>query len=120
MYQNDFSVYPYMFKYYIRKSKTRNKRKISCEEHLTEEYLCNLWIKQNGKCVWTGIPLVINTGKTNLNYWHLASLDRIDSKKPYEEGNVQFVCLPLNYAKGNKTDEELVLFLNSIKYGSNS
>ena len=43
-----------------------------------------------------------------------ASLDRIDSKKPYQIGNVQFVTWPINLAKNNMSDKEMKRYINLI------
>jgi hypothetical protein len=44
-----------------------------------------------------------------------ASLDRIDSTKGYIKGNVEFVCLAINYAKNKFSKEDTLTFLNEIK-----
>lgn len=36
-----------------------------------------------------------------------ASLDRIDSSKPYEKGNVQLVCAVTNFMKHDMTVDEM-------------
>ena len=43
------------------------------------------------------------------------SLDRIDSAKGYVKGNVQFVCLGINYAKNRWSDTEMKLFIERIR-----
>jgi hypothetical protein len=45
----------------------------------------------------------------------LASLDRIDSSKGYIEGNIEFVCLAINYAKNGFSKEETQNFIKMIK-----
>lgn len=37
-----------------------------------------------------------------------ASLDRIDSNKGYIEGNVQFICMGLNFMKNNWPEEYFI------------
>lgn len=44
-----------------------------------------------------------------------ASLDRIDSSKGYVKGNVQFVCLSMNYAKNGFSDQQIKDFVDSIR-----
>ena len=44
-----------------------------------------------------------------------ASLDRIDSNLGYIIGNVQWVCLGINYTKLNYSDSELHFLLKLIK-----
>lgn len=50
--------------------------------------------------------------KTDIRY---ASLDRIDSSKPYERGNVQFVAWPINYAKSDMSDRQMKRFVKLIR-----
>ena len=44
-----------------------------------------------------------------------ASLDRIDSSKGHIKGNCQLVILPMNYLKGNKTEDEFKKLINCLK-----
>ena len=83
---------------------------------LTLESLKALWEKQNGICPYTGISMKlgkVRDGRIFLPDW--ASLDRIDSSKGYEPGNVQFVCLFINYGKNGFSHEKVVEFLSKIK-----
>lgn len=43
-----------------------------------------------------------------------ASLDRIDSSKGYIEGNVEFVCLAVNYAKNGFSKEQMIEFFGKV------
>ena len=64
---------------------------------LTPEYLVDLFYKQKGRCVYTGIKLVF--GIPTRKILGTASLDRIDSSKGYIEGNVQWVHKHINMMK---------------------
>jgi hypothetical protein len=44
-----------------------------------------------------------------------ASLDRIDSNKGYEKGNIQWISRSMNYMKNDMTDQEVRFILNLIK-----
>lgn len=64
------------------------------------EYLWELYLLQDKKCVYTGDELIfplksIDSGSRN----RTASLDRIDSTKGYIEGNVQWVHKDINMMK---------------------
>ena len=99
------------FKKYLHRIRSR-KTKLG---NVTLEHLESVWNLQNGKCVWSGIPLNhMKNGKRN-DAFTTASLDRIDSSKPYDEGNVQFVICALNLAKGNRSDSDLLQFLETIR-----
>lgn len=104
------------FTYYLKKARARSSiRNHWGESDLTEEYLHTLWEKQDGKCAWTSIEMNITSYADRNNGLFNASLDRIDSTKGYIQGNVQFVLLPLNMAKGNRDDDdEFRGFLSAI------
>lgn len=95
------------FRYFLSKSKIRNK-----ENNLDLEYLKNLWDEQNGICPFTGKELKLYKGsfqwqEDSYNPWK-ASLDRIDSSKGYIKGNVRYVCLIVNLAKHCWNDSVLI------------
>jgi len=97
-------------------AKRARVRKHTC--NITPDYLKGLWEEQGGKCAWTGLPLVLplTTGKEDKSNPNLvASLDRVDSSKGYVEGNCQFVCLSLNYAKNNNPDWVVLNLIQLIR-----
>jgi hypothetical protein len=49
-----------------------------------------------------------------------ASLDRIDSSKGYIKGNVEFVCLAINFAKNDFKKEEMKSFIKEIISSQNT
>ena len=60
------------------------------------EDVWNLFLKQNRKCSLTGLEIKFashNRDETT------ASLDRIDSSRPYEDGNIQWVHKDVNWMK---------------------
>jgi hypothetical protein len=86
------------FKQCIRQSSVRGYK-----FNLTMDDLITLYDKQGGKCALSGIRVVLPL------CWHKkeenrCSLDRVDSSKHYEIGNVQWVYYPLNRLK-NKFKE---------------
>jgi hypothetical protein len=70
------------------------------EFNVTIEYMWSLFLKQNRKCALTGWEIHFpptyreKTKKT-------ASPDRIDSKKGYVKGNIQWIHQDVNYLKSN-------------------
>jgi hypothetical protein len=86
--------------------------------NLTLEYLKEVWDSQEGICPYTGWKLILpgNSGGFGKFSRSLkkASLDRIDSNKDYEIGNVQFVSVMANLAKCDYTHEEMVKFCIAI------
>ncbi|MEA5596322.1 hypothetical protein [Rivularia sp. UHCC 0363] len=85
---------------------------------ITLKYLKKLWEKQDGKCPYTGWKLdnLQTTSEWNSNILHpkTASLDRIDSRKGYIFGNVQFVSVMANYAKRDFFEQELLDFCRAV------
>jgi uncharacterized protein (DUF2342 family) len=85
----------------------RNARNRNLDFTITKDYLWNLYLQQNKKCVLSGQDISLVRGKdTSIQ---TASLDRIDSSKGYVEGNVQWVHKVVNIIKNNLSDED---FLN--------
>lgn len=66
--------------------------------NFTAKYIYELFHSQNCKCKFTNMPLD----------WSTASLDRIDSARGYEMGNVQWVHKKVNLMKLDMTDTEFV------------
>jgi len=102
-----------------------NKRKSKLREKLTLQDLKDLWIKQNGKCIYTNISL--NLMKFNVKhhkegypYYTLASIDRIDSSQGYSKDNIQFISLAINYMKHKYPKEQTLEFLDIIRYGGDA
>jgi len=81
-----------------REAVSRNK-----EFNITIEYLQELWDRQNGKCAISGIQLELGQQPDRT-----ASLDRINNKKGYIVGNVQWVHKMINMMKGVYSQDELI------------
>jgi hypothetical protein len=70
----------------------------------------SLFLAQNGRCKLTGAPLQFGNKKKETT----ASLDRIDSTKSYESGNIQWVHKRLNIMKGTLSQEEFLLICRVV------
>lgn len=99
---------------YLCKIKTHAKRR-GIKVNLTVEYLWELFLSQQGKCALSGIPLTypqsfkaLSMGEGN------ASLDRIDSSKIYEPGNVQWVDKRINFMKQQLQQEEFIMLCKKV------
>lgn len=88
--------------------KHANLRNLSFEIKI--DYIWNLFLSQNRKCVLSGVELVFDKvrGKTT------ASLDRIDSSKGYIEGNVQWVHKDVNRMKTDFLESEFKEWVKKI------
>lgn len=78
---------------------------------VTIEYLNNLLIKQNHKCILSGLPIKVGETKAEET---TASLDRIDSSKGYIKGNVQWVHKTVNLMKQSLSDTDFISLCEMI------
>lgn len=84
--------------------------------NLTLEHLKEVWEKQEGKCPYTGISLILpeSGNLDSLDPTTRASLDRINSDLGYVIGNVQFISTSINFMKSTMSDSQTKQFLKSI------
>jgi hypothetical protein len=86
---------------------------------LSIEYLQDVLKKQNFKCAYTNMnmlcPKTYNEKRQMTSSPYLISLDRIDNELGYIDGNVHFVCVWTNKAKGNYTHETFKSILENFK-----
>jgi hypothetical protein len=86
----------------IKHATVRKSRTIDFD--LSFEYLDKLWTLQKGRCAYTNEELWFGRSKVSGS----ASLDRIDSKLGYIEGNVQFVHKDVNIMKWDLSDKKFL------------
>ncbi len=101
------------FKYFIKNCKRRTKK----DFNISLEFLRSLWNKQKGLCALTGVKLEMPLGTSgflNVKPFNGASLDRIDSSKGYVEGNVQFICMGINFMKNEWPEEYFIKHLIEV------
>lgn len=80
-------------------------RKRSKEYSLQDEYLWELFLKQERTCALSGLPLKFgNKGRDETT----ASLDRINNDLGYIEGNVQWVHKHINAMKLDHTEDYFI------------
>lgn len=83
------------------------------------EYLQKLIEKQKYKCALTGFdmlcPKTYNEKREMTSSPYLLSLDRIDNELGYIEGNVQFVCVWANKARGSYNIEVFKKLISELK-----
>lgn len=114
-----FKKFPKKWKGYEGISKSyyssikRNARIRNLEFSVSIEYLWELFLKQNRKCALSGIELYPPEKFTDTKSYN-ASIDRIDSKKGYIEGNLQWVLKEINVMKMNMSDEKFIDLCNKI------
>lgn len=101
--------------FYNQMKASAEKRKIIF--NVSMQYLYELFLKQNGKCAYTGesIFLPINVRRLNgENNERKASLDRIDNDKGYIEGNLHWVCKRVNYMKHTMQEDYFFSWIKKI------
>ena len=97
---------------------------------LTVEDIKAMFERQNGRCNYTGRPLVIKTTRDNTRryekrdtaragkcaYHNLdkASIDRIDPSRGYVRDNVHMVCIHINYAKLDLSEEDFISLCRDV------
>ncbi len=75
-----------------------------------------LYEQQNGKCYYTGVEMVLMS--TKKNDLRSMSVDRVDSSKGYENGNVVLCCLGMNLLKGRHSADEMFSNLEAFYLGA--
>jgi len=97
------------FRVLLSRCKSNHNKKGMTGFNITEEFLSVLYIKQEGKCFWSGIPLPLdNIGLGELNS---ISVDRLDPSKGYLIDNVILSCKFYNLGRGNMNVEDFTRFL---------
>lgn len=105
------------FKYHSNKARSRSKARGEVT-NVTSEYLKELWEKQDGICPYTNMKMDLSKTSTDKDIKKnpvKASLDRIDPKIGYFQGNVEFVCYCVNVMKNDFTKQEIIDFISKIK-----
>lgn len=84
-------------------------KKRNIEFNISIEYAWSKWEEQNGLCAYSGDKLIF--GKDSIR---TASLDRIDSKLPYIEGNTQWIHKQINKMQWGVPDELFISLCESV------
>jgi len=112
---DEFSPFRFHMKC-MRNKRTNGKKRQKCEVTLSD--LKEQWDKQKGICPYTGWKLITlrSTAYTDQlpTTPDRASLDRIDSSKPYTKDNIQFVAMAAQFAKNKWTGEDLIEFCQAV------
>lgn len=92
----------------IRRGADGSKGRDPIPFSLTVEYLWDLFLQQGRCCALTGLPLTFARYQGINGNPQTASLDRIDSSRAYEAGNVQWVHKDINRMKNSFTQAHFV------------
>lgn len=85
-----------------------NIKRRKLDNNITKNYINEIYIKQNKKCIFTGKKLYFTKLRTNYYRYTNASLDRIDSSIGYVENNVQWVLKDINMMKQKLLPEDFI------------
>lgn len=94
----------------IKKEKHRDKKSDKYNVGIDLNYLVSLWDQQNGICAISGKNM-----SHKFNDLFGVSIDRINSSLGYVEGNIQLICLGINFAKNSFSNEDMIHFWNESK-----
>lgn len=97
---------------------------------ITVEDVKMMFERQNGRCNYTGRPLVIKSKRNNTRRFeskdlaragvrayhniNKASVDRIDPSRGYVKDNVHLVCVHINYAKLDLSEEDFISLCRDV------
>ena len=86
----------------------RGAKRRSVSMNITIEEANSLYIAQGGVCAISGVKMSNEPKK------HTASLDRIDSSKGYEIGNIQWVHRIINIMKNSLSEEDFFKWVEIV------
>jgi hypothetical protein len=72
-----------------------------------------MWDNQKGLCYYSNLPMQLNRDDNRLS----VSIDRLDNKEGYVDGNVVLCCSAVNIMKNDLSVKEFQDFI-SILYGT--
>lgn len=105
--KNDIKAY---FSNKVNTLKAKSKLK-GLSFDIDADFLYNLYIKQNGKCYYSGIEIIHNAGCSDFNS---ISVERLISEGGYTKDNVVLASFSLNSFKGMMSEYEFKKFLITI------
>ena len=93
---------------------TKDKQFRFPSDAAAQQYALDLMKGQEGRCALTGLKMLLDEepGDDQLRY----SLDRIDSSRHYEPGNLQVVCKFVNKWKGAMANDEFKRLIEVVRH----
>lgn len=80
--------------------------------NVTAVDLLELFQKQNGRCYWLGIPMVVSEIKRDPRR---PSVDRLDTSRGYVHGNIVLTCQFANMGRSTFGAEDFRVFIEELK-----
>ena len=79
---------------------------------IDEQFVLELYEKQNGKCFWFNVDL---KPSNEAKYPWQPSLDRLDREKGYTRDNVVLACYTANIGRNTSDEATFSLFVEDLK-----
>lgn len=104
----------------VRGAKEREMRRKNVRPFdIDKEYVESLLKSQEGRCAVSGLKMAgvgedEADGYAQIRSLKKVSLDRIDNSEGYVKGNVQLVCMGINYMMNNFPMDEVEEFLKAV------
>jgi hypothetical protein len=90
-------------------STRRNSKKLNREFSITIQDVLEMWIKQGGKCYYSGMPMEHHaSGSVHTRNPSCLTIDRIDSSLGYTIDNVVLCCWIVNRMKNDLTVRQFI------------
>lgn len=96
------------YNHVLRERKQSSRTKVPVTITIQEAY--NILVSQDWKCALSGESLTIS----NSHEYNTASIDRIDSSKGYELGNIQWVHKHINFMKRTYSQEYFISMCKKV------
>lgn len=97
--------------HYIYTNKIKERQKKYSGDLIEFEQLNLLWEKQEGLCYWSKIPMIRFLDRRDALS---VSVDRLDNKIGYEQGNCVLCCQFINVARQVQSPDEFGMYLNNF------
>ena len=102
----------YELKHWVKKLFHSAKKHAKSEVEIDENFILDLYEKQNGKCYWFNVDL---TPSNEAKYPWQPSLDRLDRTKGYTKDNVVLTCYSANIGRNTTSAEIFNMFVLDLK-----
>lgn len=99
----------------------RHGKHFQLRKELTRAWIKDQWQKQNGRCYWTGIPLIRQItapGQPERKDCRFVSIDRLDHEKGYTPDNCVLACRFVNLGR-NDYSGDFEQFLRDLRAALN-
>lgn len=87
-------------------------KSINKETDISKDWLYEQFIRQDGRCFYTGVKMIKTEEK---RYLFKPSLERVDCAKPYTIDNCVLVCLGANLGRNDLPLDEYLAFLKTLR-----